>query len=675
MKSFFAKLLSHLSLAYKVAAIIATALLILLVFPNDEKKSYDFDVNGFWKGSDLYAPYDFPIMKSEEKIEAERQNAKKSGLLFFRTDTTAQAKAMAQIDALSLDARQKPAILRCVAECYAQGVIEQPDDAELQGRNIVLLDGNIGRERQADAFVTQNQIALRLCETMADTVLCGQIAQAVLPNIVFDKERTRLEQESMLAQVSTTEGMVSAGELIISKGEFISPEKARIISSLDYEEVQKRNEHYSVFNHNLGQFLLTIIALVTLFLFLRLIRHPLLSDNKKVTFVLFVILLMAVLTSMIVRVNPDWTLLVPLCIAPILMRVFFDIRVALYIHLANVIILASWVPNSYEFIYYQIIAGMVSIISVKNFEQRSKFFIASLSIFAAYSMVYIAGLLSQDTSFDNINATRFLIFFVNALLTLLAFPLIYIFEKVFGFVTKLTLIELSSTNNKALRDLADKAPGTFQHSVQVANISEDLIHEIGGNALLAKVGALYHDIGKTESPQFFTENQSSDFNPLNDFSNIESAQIILQHVTSGVQMAKKQYRLPEVIVDFIRTHHGTSKVGYFYNKQLNENGGSPVDEADFMYAGPRPYSRETAVVMLVDSVEAAVRSLKVRSEDSISQKIDSVIDAKIADNQLSNCDITFRDIDKIKQLLKKRMVSIYHVRVEYPVVEAKKESK
>ncbi|MBR4803268.1 MAG: HDIG domain-containing protein [Bacteroidales bacterium] len=673
MKSFFAKLLSHLSLAYKVAAIIATALLILLVFPNDEKKSYDFDVNGFWKGNDLYAPYDFPIMKSEEKIEAERQNAKKSGLLFFRTDTTAQAKAMAQIGALSLDARQKPAVLRCVAECYAQGVIEQPDDAELQGRNIVLLDGNIGRERQADAFVTQSQIALRLCEIMADTVLCGQIAQAVLPNIVFDKDRTRLEQESMLAQVSTTEGMVSAGELIISKGEFISPEKARIISSLDYEEVQKRNEHYSVFNHNLGQFLLTIIALVTLFLFLRLIRHPLLSDNKKVTFVLFVILLMAVLTSMIVRVNPDWTLLVPLCIAPILMRVFFDIRVALYIHLANVIILASWVPNSYEFIYYQIIAGMVSIISVKNFEQRSKFFIASLSIFAAYSMVYIAGLLSQDTSFDNINATRFLIFFVNALLTLLAFPLIYIFEKVFGFVTKLTLIELSSTNNKALRDLADKAPGTFQHSVQVANISEDLIHEIGGNALLAKVGALYHDIGKTESPQFFTENQSSDFNPLNDFSNIESAQIILQHVTSGVQMAKKQYRLPEVIVDFIRTHHGTSKVGYFYNKQLNENGGSPVDEADFMYAGPRPYSRETAVVMLVDSVEAAVRSLKVRSEDSISQKIDSVIDAKIADNQLSNCDITFRDIDKIKQLLKKRMVSIYHVRVEYPVVEAKKE--
>ncbi|MBR5028218.1 MAG: hypothetical protein IKX51_03245, partial [Bacteroidales bacterium] len=312
MKSFFAKLLSHLSLAYKVAAIIATALLILLVFPNDEKKSYDFDVNGFWKGNDLYAPYDFPIMKSEEKIEAERQNAKKSGLLFFRTDTTAQAKAMAQIGALSLDARQKPAVLRCVAECYAQGVIEQPDDAELQGRNIVLLDGNIGRERQADAFVTQSQIALRLCEIMADTVLCGQIAQAVLPNIVFDKDRTRLEQESMLAQVSTTEGMVSAGELIISKGEFISPEKARIISSLDYEEVQKRNEHYSVFNHNLGQFLLTIIALVTLFLFLRLIRHPLLSDNKKVTFVLFVILLMAVLTSMIVRVNPDWTLLVPL---------------------------------------------------------------------------------------------------------------------------------------------------------------------------------------------------------------------------------------------------------------------------------------------------------------------------------------------------------------------------
>ncbi|MBO4740781.1 MAG: HDIG domain-containing protein, partial [Bacteroidales bacterium] len=348
---------------------------------------------------------------------------------------------------------------------------------------------------------------------------------------------------------------------------------------------------------------------------------------------------------------------------------------ALYIHLVNTLILASWVPNSYEFIYYQIIAGMVSIISVKNFEQRSKFFIVSLSIFATYSLVYVAGLLSQDTNLENINGTRFLIFFMNAMLTLLAYPLIYIFEKVFGFVTKLTLIELSSTTNKALRDLADKAPGTFQHSVQVANISEDLIHEIGGNALLAKVGALYHDIGKTESPQFFTENQSSDFNPLNDFSNIESAHIIIKHVTDGVQLAQKKYRLPEVIVDFIRTHHGTSKVGYFYNKQLNENGGNPVDEADFMYHGPRPYSRETAVVMLVDSVEAAIKSLKVHNEENISKIIDSIIDTKIADNQLSNCDITFRDIDKIKQLLKKRMVSIYHVRVEYPVVEAKKESK
>lgn len=671
MKSLFAKILSHLSLAYKITAIIATALVILLLFPKDDSDNYDFAENGFWRGSDLYAPYDFPIMKSDEEIEAERQDAKNAGLLFFRTDSSAMGKTLSQIDTLNINPHKKNTIKNYLSEAYNKGIIEEPQTAELNGRKIILLTRNIGQEHQYNRYITASQCIDSISKQLDDSAAALSVATLLKPNIVFDQNRTRLEEESMLAQVSTTQGMVSAGELIISKGEFITPEKARVISSLNYEEQQLKQEHYSLFNHNLGQFLLTIIALTTLFLFLRLIRHPLLRENKKVTFVLIVILLMAAMTSMIVRVNPDWTLLVPLCIAPILMRVFFDIRVALYIHLANILILASWVPNSYEFIYYQMIAGMVSIISVRNFEHRSMFFIASLSIFASYSLVYIAGMLSQETSLANINGTRFVIFFINSMFTLLAYPLIYIFERTFGFITRLTLIELSSTNNKALHDLADKAPGTFQHSVQVSNISEDLIHEIGGNALLAKVGALYHDIGKTDNPQFFTENQTSDYNPLNDFSNTESAHIIIQHVTDGVKMAKKKYHLPEVIVDFIRTHHGTSKVGYFYNKQRNDFPDSPIDEADFMYAGPRPYSRETAVVMLVDSVEAAVHSLKVHNEENIAKIIDSIIDSKIADNQLSNCNITFRDITTIKQLLKKRMVSIYHVRVEYPVIKTK----
>lgn len=672
MKTLFAKILSHLSLVYKIAAIVATALLILLIFQNTDSGSYDVTDNGIWKENDLYAPYDFPIMKSDEQIKAEREEAQKAGLMFFCPDSAAQAATNHDIAKLSLNDQQKRLLNNYLSESYATGIIETPTDAVIDGKNIILLTGNIGQERPYDDFVSQSRLRSDVVSLIADTALCQSVLLSVRPNIVFDKNRTRLEQESMMAQVSTTEDMVSAGELIIAKGEFITPEKARKINSLEYERQQQVESHYSAFNHNLGQFLLTIIALSTLFLFLRLIRHPLLNDNKKVTFVLFVILLMAMLTSLILHINPDMTLLVPLCIAPILMRVFFDIRVALYIHLANTLIIASWVPNSYEFIYYQIIAGMVSIISVKNFEQRSKFFVACVSIFFTYSAVYIAGVLSQDTHLYNIEYSRFSVFLFNALLTLLSYPMIYLFERMFGFVTRLTLIELSSTNNKALRDLANKAPGTFQHSVQVANISEDLIHEIGGNALLAKVGALYHDIGKTESPQFFTENQSSDFNPINDFSNTESAQIIIKHVTDGVELAKKKYRLPEVVVDFIRTHHGTSKVGYFYNKQRNENPDLPIDEADFMYAGPRPYSRETAVVMLADSVEAAVKSLKVHNEETISNIIDKVIDAKIDDDQMSNCDITFRDIDKIKQLLKKRMVSIYHVRVEYPVVENKK---
>jgi putative nucleotidyltransferase with HDIG domain len=254
----------------------------------------------------------------------------------------------------------------------------------------------------------------------------------------------------------------------------------------------------------------------------------------------------------------------------------------------------------------------------------------------------------------------------------MAFPLTYLFEKLFGFVSVLTLLEISSTNTKALRDLSNKAPGTFQHSVQVANIAEDMINEIGGDSLLARVGALYHDIGKMYMPLGFTENQASGFNPHTEFTNEESASVIIAHVRHGVEMAKK-YHLPDSVIDFIRTHHGTTKTGYFYNKQLIDHPGEPVDEALFSYKGPKPFSRETAVVMLVDSVEAAVKSLKVHNRETINDLVDKIVESKVRENQFSNCNITFADIDTIKRILKDKMMSIYHVRVAYPVVYSTKE--
>lgn len=677
MKKILYWLLTNFSLVYKVLAVLVVSLLILLVFPNQKKSDYDFVAGGFWNNEDLYAPFDFAVQKSQEEIDRDIATAKSDALLFFYFDSVVCDKVENQLLNMEwhLTNYQRNELLRVVNQIYSRGYLQEPDKMDIN-RTIILLRGNVGTTRGYADFYNRAQINDLLGERLvgfsnSDSLRVFLLNNLLQPNIVFDDIRTKLEEDSRVSQISSASGMVSMGQLIVSKGEYITPEKANVLRSLESEKKTRFDINYSEMNRNIGLYLLIIIAFTALFLFLALIKHPLLSDNKKVTFVLFIIFMMCFMVAMLLRMNPDWVMLAPLCLAPILVRVFFDMRVALYIHLVIIIIIASFVPNSFEFIFYQLIAGMMSIISVKNFEHRSNFFVVSLIVFLTYSAIYVAGVLSQDTTLENIHIDRFVIFFCNALLLLMAFPFTYLFEKIFGFVSVLTLLEISSTNTKALRDLSNKAPGTFQHSVQVSNIAEDMINEIGGNSLLARVGALYHDIGKMYAPLYFTENQTSGFNPHAELESEDSASVIISHVRNGVEMAKK-YHLPESVIDFIRTHHGTTKTGYFYNRYLMEHPGEPVDEALFAYNGPKPYSRETAVVMLVDSVEAAVRSLKNHDKESISDLIDRIVEGKIRDNQFSNCNITFRDIDTIKRILKDKMLSIYHVRIAYPVVDASK---
>lgn len=677
MKKILYWLLTNFSLVYKVLAVLVVSLLILLVFPNQKKSDYDFVAGGFWNNEDLYAPFDFAVQKSQEEIDRDIATAKSDALLFFYFDSVVCDKVENQLLNMEwhLTNYQRNELLRVVNQIYSRGYLQEPDKMDIN-RTIILLRGNVGTTRGYADFYNRAQINDLLNERLvgfsnSDSLRVFLLNNLLQPNIVFDDIRTKLEEDSRVSQISSASGMVSMGQLIVSKGEYITPEKANVLRSLESEKKTRFDINYSEMNRNIGLYLLIIIAFTALFLFLALIKHPLLSDNKKVTFVLFIIFMMCFMVAMLLRINPDWVMLAPLCLAPILVRVFFDMRVALYIHLVIIIIIASFVPNSFEFIFYQLIAGMMSIISVKNFEHRSNFFVVSLIVFLTYSAIYVAGVLSQDTTLENIHIDRFVIFFCNALLLLMAFPFTYLFEKIFGFVSVLTLLEISSTNTKALRDLSNKAPGTFQHSVQVANITEDMINEIGGNSLLARVGALYHDIGKMYAPLYFTENQTSGFNPHAELESEDSASVIISHVRNGVEMAKK-YHLPESVIDFIRTHHGTTKTGYFYNRYLMEHPGEPVDEALFAYNGPKPYSRETAVVMLVDTVEAAVRSLKNHDKESISDLIDRIVEGKIRDNQFSNCNITFRDIDTIKRILKDKMLSIYHVRIAYPVVDASK---
>jgi putative nucleotidyltransferase with HDIG domain len=640
---------------------LGTATAIVLLFPHERhSEHYDYKVGAVWRGSDLVAPYDFVVNKSADEVRSEQDAERREAILYYRPDSSAHAMAIERVEhgKWALAPGERRVLRRQVDSIYRIGYLETSETyGDPRGRRVVVLDGNFGSEHRATDFVLRDDLEPGL---LRDSIL--------VPSLQLDASRTALELESRLSQLTYTSQMVMEGDRIVGKGEMVSEETAQVIESLEAENDRRYSKTFSLAGRIIGQLLLAVIAFVALYMFLKNTNHPILADNRKVLFVMLLILLMSALEALIVRIDPDLTLLVPLCIVPILVRVFFDMRVALYIHLTTVIILANLVPNAFEFIFYQLVTGIMSIITVRNLERRSQFFVLASVIFLSYSFIYTAGVLSQDTNLLSINYQKYLIFLTNAILTLMAYPLIYLFEKLFGMTTNLTLMELSNTNTPALRELSRRAPGTFQHSMQVANITEDVVAEIGGDALLAKVGALYHDIGKVHNPLYFTENQNSGFNPHDELDYVESAHIITQHVTDGLELARK-YHLPSEVQDFIRTHHGTTYTGYFYAKESERHPEGGFDVSQFRYPGPRPYSRETAVVMIVDTVEAACRSLKQHNKENTDQLIDRLIDAKIGAGQLDNCPLSYGDIAKIRKLLKEKMMSIYHIRVEYPKVE------
>lgn len=660
LKNIIFATVKHLPLLTKLLLMLVTSALIPLMFPSSgHGNHYDYAQGSIWRNDDLVAPFDFPVQRTPAEIEQQTNKAKAELTLYYHIDPSAHNRATEQLSLLAQNHKELNlrALRKTIDSIYSIGYIETPSDIpDFEHHTLILLDGNIGSEHTVADYINAIDITNRL---LRDSIL--------VPNIIYDANRTQLELDSRISQLTTSAGVVKQGQRIVAKGETVSAETARIIASLERENDNLFLQNYHPLGRYAGQLMLCIIAFIALYMFLKNTRHPILDDNRRVTFVMVLVLFMSALTALVSNQSPDLVLIVPLCIVPIMMRVFFDMRVALYVHVTTIIILANMVPNPFEFIFYQLIAGMMSIVAVRNFENRSKFFLVSAVIFLSYALIYTFGVLSQESTLNGITAGRYLVFFFNALLTLLSYPLIYLFERAFGLTTNLTLMELSSTNNPALRELSRNAPGTFQHAMQVANISEDLINEIGGNALLAKVGALYHDIGKVEAPLYFTENQNGGFNPHDELDYRESASIIIQHVRSGLELAKK-YHLPPSVQDFIRTHHGTTVTGYFYAKQVNEHPDEPLNIADFQYPGPTPYSRETAVVMIVDSVEAACKSLKDHDSQSINQLVDSIVDSKISQNQLENCNLTFGDITRIRKMLKTKMLSIYHARISYPVV-------
>ena len=663
-KNIIANTVKHLPFITRALLMLATAAIIPLLFPSEGRGlHYDYAEGGIWRDSDLVAPYDFAVSRPQAEVEREENEARENLLLYYHYDNTAYNRALERLNRLSgsLPDSRIRMMRSAIDSIYRVGFLEMPQDVpNFKRHDIIILEGNVGSQHSVGDYVTPLDVR--------DSLLREQV---LVPSIAYDRTRTQLELDSRLSQLQTSNGMVHQGELIIAKGEVVTPEKAQMVRSLEQDNDRRYQQHYHPVGRYVGQAALCLFALAALFLFMRNTRHPILEDTHKVTFIMVLIIIVSAMTALVQYINADWVLIVPLCVVPIMMRVFFDMRVALYVHVTTVIILANMVANPFEYIFYQLIAGMMTIVTVRNFEDRSKFFVVAGVIFFSYALIYTFGVLSQESTLESITADRYLVFFLNALLSLMAYPLIYLFERLFGLTTNLTLMELSSTNTPALRELSRNAPGTFQHSMQVANICEDLMNEIGGNALLAKVGALYHDIGKIQAPLYFTENQNSEFNPHDELDNLESAAVIISHVPDGIALAKR-YHLPTTVQDFIRTHHGTTVTGYFYAKECAEHPDETISIADFRYNGPTPFSRETAVVMMVDSVEAACKSLKSHDKESIDRLVDNIINDKIKQNQLQNCNLTFGEVTKVRNFLKEKMISIYHSRISYSIATNKK---
>ena len=485
----------------------------------------------------------------------------------------------------------------------------------------------------------------------------------IIPNITYNEKLTKSAIQDRFNQISLVRGRVEKGTLIISKGEVVKGDKLSILKSLESEYESQVWSETSYIWIITAYTILVALALLMLLLFLRKYRFEIYSNNTKITFIFFNIFLMVLLTTLVINFNPSYVYVVPLCILPLVLKAFFDARLGLFTHVITVLLLGFVVSNNYEYMFLQIIAGIVTILTVSELYKRANLFISVGQITLIYILSYFSFYIIYEGNIDGLKWENFLLFVLCGLATLFVQPMIYAYEKLFGLVSDVSLLELTDTNSPLLKELSDKSPGTFHHSLNVANLAESCANEIGANSMLARVGALYHDIGKMNNPTYFTENQSTGTNPHDELSPRESAKIIIDHVINGIEIAKKN-NLPDRVIDFIRTHHGTSRVRYFYNKQKELN--LEFDISEFKYKGPKPFSKETAILMMCDSVEAASKSLKNPTSVKINNFVDSIISSQIEMDQFLNSNITFKEIESIKKVLKHKLANIYHLRIEYP---------
>ncbi|MDC6389926.1 HDIG domain-containing protein [Maribacter sp. PR1] len=669
------------SLIYKYVLYVVAVGFIVFFFPKGGKFKYEFQKGKPWQFETLYAPFDFSVKKTEAEIAEEKQNIDETSGQYFRYNQQKVIEVYEnftdafnnQFDDSDYTNAQRNYLKTTGTELldsiYKNGILDS-SAKQIKGNSIFLLRNNEAESKQVSAFYRVSDIGELVSDKLQQKNLQHLTEEfeeiffnLIVPNVSYDANLTQKSREDALSKISYTRGTVDEGKLIIAKGEVVEGENLKVLESLkaEYEsELWTASNYYIIL---IGYTVLVALVLLMLLLFLKKYRATIYENNTKVTFIIFNILLMVFITTMVVKYDDTLVFVVPLCILPLILKTFFDARLGLFSHVLTVLILGFVVPNSFEYIFLQIITGIVTILTVSELYKRANLFISIGQIISIYVVGYLAFHIIHEGNLSNISWFTLGLFLLNGMITLFVQPLIYIYEKVFGLVSDVSLLELSDTNSKLLKELSNKAPGTFNHSLQVANLAEAAANEIGANAMLVRVGALYHDIGKMNNPTYFTENQITNVNPHDEITPKESAKIIIDHVIKGIELARKN-NLPDRIIDFIRSHHGTTFVYYFYKKQKERE--IEINEKEFRYPGPLPFSKETAILMMADSVEAASKSLKDPTFTIIDEFVDKIIAGQMKGNQFLNANITFKEIEIIKKIFKQKLTNIYHLRVEYP---------
>jgi len=658
---------------YKIILVIVCTVLTVYFFPKSDRFKYDYSSGEPWQYETLLAPFDFAIEKSAEEIFNEEQKIEAQTPRYFNKDVAisivVQSDIKEELKARSLDSVVDQSVVEnFINSVYKYGYVEQV--LEIKDNDPVIIKSNDLIEEVLFSNLTTASESIDLINTsildINDTiqpVLKSLFLNSLLPDVTYDEVLTSEIVKDEQRKILPTKGFVAQNSRIIAKGEIVEGERLQILNTLNntYESQTWTESQY--FWKTLGYTVLIAMAFTMLLLFLFKYRLDIFLNNRKVTFIFFNVITIILLSTFVLKMNTAYLYVVPVCLLPLILKAFFDARLGLFSHVITVLIISFIVPFSEEYLFLQIIAGIVTILSGSEIYKRANLFITVGQIVTIYILGYFAFYTIDQGGVAGWEWSKTGYFILCGLALLFVWPLIYIYEKIFNLVSDVSLLELSDTNSKLLKELSNKAPGTFHHSLNVANIAETIANEIGANSMLVRVGALYHDVGKMKNPTYFTENQGSGINPHDDLDPEESAQIIIDHTINGIEIAKK-YNLPDRVIDFIRTHHGDSSVYYFYMKakELNES----LDIENFKYPGPKPFSLETAILMIADSVEAASRSLKKPDAMSINRLVDKIIETQSANGQYLNADITFKQLEIIKAVIKKKLASIYHLRIEYP---------